>query len=183
MSKRSTYCGMEKMVSRRAHNSEVVGSSPTSATSVFTLLYVFMLVMVVGCKTQPITTHVNTEKVVTFEEAQDTVKGSTVVGSLDSTSYERILATLKSRPSDTIRIKSEGDKVELKYYLNDAGVLTAECESKDQFINYLIKTIETMETKTETVVEVVKEVPKWTFLVWGVLIALTLISLFKAFLT
>ena len=181
MSKRSTYCGMEKMVSRRAHNSKAVGSSPTSATSIFTYLHVFMLVMVVGCKSRPITTHVVKETKVTYEEAQDTVKGSTVNAILDSNSYERILATLKDRPSDTIRIKSEGDKVELKYYLNDSGVLTAECESIDQFIDYLITTIENMETKTETVEKIVKKVPSWTFLVWGVLLTITIISLIKGF--
>lgn len=116
-----------------------------------------------------------------FKDTTVLVSGESVTAPIaDSAFLAFIVGQLATR--DTFYMPSSGGQTTFKYYYNSKGQLEAECASKDRFITFLLKELETerLRSENEVIIQEVKGSPHWGWLlIIGAETMLLLLILFK----
>lgn len=100
------------------------------------------------------------------------VSGSAVSATLTTGALDSIINRLqRSGGKDTVIYRDRDGKVALKFYMDAFGQLQADCSSKDQQIQALLKDREWTKTETKTEVKREKFVPWYLYAALGALAA------------
>lgn len=148
---------------------------------------VLIMSLLTGCKVNK-TTEVfhHSSHTETYHDTTIYLKGDAVSTPADSAQMARIYNLLKTHKTDTVKIASYSGNVQMRYYLDQFGVLQASCEQKDKSIAALIKTIHDRDSSNQVIIlpgEVKHEMPWWGWMSLGAMGMVTIYySLLKRFL-
>lgn len=124
----------------------------------------------------------NSEQVIIKEKLKDTtLPADRVANTLDSSWLSFLNFSLKKNKRDTFYSYSNTGQTVLKYYLNDTGTLTAQCEAMERYLQYLEKEILRVSNTHSVELKEVKVTPWWMYLIIGVLLGFIVILLLKKY--
>lgn len=121
------------------------------------LATISLLVLLLGCRTTKESSSEETKRTERLVEQDVKSPGESVSTAINCDSVLALLNTQKQAGKpDTVLIPSRNGLAELKFYIDQFGRLTAECDSKDRIVQALVKELEIERNKVK---EVIKEVP------------------------
>jgi len=121
------------------------------------IIAISLLFLMLGCRTTKESTSEETKRTERLVEQEVKSPGESVSTAINCDSVLALLNTKKQTGKiDTVFMPSRNGLAELKFYIDQFGRLTAECDSKDRVVQALVKELEIERNKEK---EVIKEVP------------------------
>lgn len=143
-----------------------------------------MLLGLVGCKsTKPINqvhTTIKDSTIINYKNIEVPVPGQKTDASVN---IDSLMAMVRAgqKPNINQQVVSPDGKMNLKYWTDELGKLQIRCETQDYVLNVLAAEIERIrsENKTETVIHTEFKTPWYNWVIFILLLAALILSLFK----